>query len=55
MRYKYDKAEVEIIKELGTFKNSISKKTENWVQVEYKTGDNKGSRVPATKEELKSI
>ena len=43
MRYKYDKAEVEIVKELGEYKNSVTKKNETWVQIEYKTGDKKGS------------
>jgi len=37
MRYKYDKSEVEVIKELGAFKNSLTKNTETWAQIEYKS------------------
>jgi len=44
----YQKEKVKFIKDL-----SIKDKQGTWVQIEYLTGDRKGCRVPAVKEDLK--
>lgn len=46
--YKYQKEEVVIVRDLD-----LKDKTGTWVQIEFKTGDRKKSRIPVTKEELK--
>lgn len=52
--YLYEKETVKVTKELMVKEGvALKDKAGTWVQVEFLTGERKGCRVPAPKEELK--
>ena len=52
--YLYDKETIKITKNLMVKEGvALKDKFGSWIQIEFLTGERKGSRIPATMEELK--